>query len=309
MEPQWRPGPEPAACLTAAEIDPCLLTGNAPQIVLPMDSCIVPAPVCWLALALRQQCRFNHSVAIQAQHGMACSMPLCGCSILRILYELTKAHISLSTEAYRWITMMLRVYVISPIVGVVCVCVCVYIKWFNTSWRLKPRITHISQASTPSSRWLCPHPAPSSATSYLYLSSNRRQSIAAPVDEENLSPTSQRLINLLNSCKHPLANAQDGPSKARSDSSELAHDAQTLAVVPQLIRAHAPPSLRARRGFAPNGWKIASHAPLTWKYQEPGLSFQKCFAEDSQKRAAGYVAASVTQHSECSGFSALQEQS
>lgn len=85
----------------------------------------------------------------------------------------------------------------------------------------------------------------------------------APVDEENLSLTSQRLINLLNSCKHPLASAQDGPSKARSDSSELAHDAQTLAVVPQLIRAHAQPSLRARRGFAPNGWKIASHAPLT----------------------------------------------
>lgn len=112
----------------------------------------------------------------------------------------------------------------------------------------------------------------------------------APVDEENLSLTSQRLINLFNSRKHPLWNAQDGPSKARSGSSERARDAQALAVVAQLIRAGEQLSLRAREGFAPNGWKIASHAPLTLppqrKYQEPGLAFQKWFTEASQQSAA-----------------------
>lgn len=142
MEPQWRPGPEPPACLTAAEIDPCLLTGNARQIVLPMDSSTTPALSLSLDFRLRQQCNFNHSVAIPAQHGIACTMPLCGCSIRGILCELTRAHISLSTEAYRWITMMLCVHVISPIVAVACL----RVKWFNTSWRLKPYIIHTSQA-------------------------------------------------------------------------------------------------------------------------------------------------------------------
>lgn len=185
-----------------------------------------------------------------------------------------------------------------PTAEVACLCV----KSFNTSRRLKPHIIHISQAvrsfelpTSPGVPLRTPRLLPSSTPPIV------AESIAAPVYEQNLSPTSQRLINLFHSFTRPFANAQHGPSKARSDPSELAHDAQTLAVVPQLIRPHAQLSLRTRWGFCTKRLENSQSCPPNFA---PGVEVSRARARSSEvvyggvtEELAGHVAASLTQRS------------